>query len=65
MGQTPGGDVVLLDADGGRRALDFDPLGDPFTAQVRAFADHRTEPPGRDLQVMAALERATREAVAA
>jgi predicted dehydrogenase len=58
MGQTPGGTVELLFADGRREPLAFDPAGDPFRAQLEAFATGRSEPAGRDLRVMAALEAA-------
>jgi predicted dehydrogenase len=39
MGQTPGGDVAILDAtDGAATRLDFDRRASPFAAQARAFA---------------------------
>jgi hypothetical protein len=67
MGQDPGGDLVLVHADHGRRErIDFDAAGDPFAAQAAAFVAGRTPAPERDLAVMAALERAMRaEPVAA
>lgn len=59
MGQTPGGTLELVHAADGRcEAVDFDRDGDPFAAQVRAFALGRTEAADRDLATMRALEEA-------
>jgi 1,5-anhydro-D-fructose reductase (1,5-anhydro-D-mannitol-forming) len=60
MGQTPGGTVELVDAtDGSRRAVAFDCAGDPFRAELTAFAsDLWPWPVDRDLAVMRALEAA-------
>jgi predicted dehydrogenase len=60
MGQTPGGTLELVDAtDGSRRAVAFDGAGDPFRAELTAFASDRWPwPVERDLAVMRALEAA-------
>jgi predicted dehydrogenase len=60
MGQTPGGTVELVDAtDGSSRAVAFDGAGDPFRAELTAFAsDLWPWSVDRDLAVMRALEAA-------
>jgi predicted dehydrogenase len=60
MGQTPGGTLELVSAiDGTRRAVAFDGAGDPFRAELNAFAsDMWPWPVDRDLAVMRALEAA-------
>jgi len=60
MGQTPGGTLELVNAiDGSRRAIAFDGAGDPFRAELDAFAsDAWPWPVDRDLAVMRALEAA-------
>jgi 1,5-anhydro-D-fructose reductase (1,5-anhydro-D-mannitol-forming) len=60
MGQTPGGTLELVNAiDGTRRAIAFDGGGDPFRAELNAFAsDMWPWPVDRDLAVMRALEAA-------
>ena len=71
MGQTPGGRVVRVDADGGgRTAVEFpdDPAASPFRAQVEAFAASILAgdpclfpfPARRDLRTFNLLEAACR-----
>jgi 1,5-anhydro-D-fructose reductase (1,5-anhydro-D-mannitol-forming) len=65
MGQTPGGTLELLRADGTRRLVPFDTRRSPFLGQVEAFADallgvaHWPHPPQRDLSTMRLLEGVT------
>jgi 1,5-anhydro-D-fructose reductase (1,5-anhydro-D-mannitol-forming) len=60
MGQTPGGSLEFVDAiDGSHRAIAFDGSGDPFRAELEAFAaDAWPWPVARDLAVMRTLEAA-------
>lgn len=60
MGQAPGGSLELVDAtDGSRSAVAFDGDGDPFCAELDAFASDRWPwSVDRDLAVMRALEAA-------